>query len=272
MKTLPLIIALCATAGLASATTVVVNPLNMDGWNFYKTDTSVTYGAGDASGQMVFGPDTPPLGVGSANLNTGSDGFQSAQLRNSDWAGTAIADLTSLSYSTYATDWNGSQLPYLTIYLSNGDRAIFEPPYSNNTAYPGRGQAAPALDTWQTWDALSGYWYTDNYFGPGSSAVTWSDILTAEGAGVTIVNDAGNGGIGGIRLASGFASSGNYFNTYVDNFTIGTAASTITYDFEPIPEPSTWIGASLAALLLIVEITRARSFSKRALAAKRHHA
>jgi hypothetical protein len=235
-----------AIAVSGHAAVLTVTPTSMDGWAFYKTDPGNTYGAGDAVTGMVNGPATPPLGTGSANLNTGSDGSQSAQLRNSSWAGPAIANLTSLNYSTYATSWNGQQLPYLTMYLSNGDRLWFEPDYSSTDF--GGSQSAPTLNTWQTWDALDGKWYTDNHFGPGSNATTWANVLATEGSGVTIVNDAGHGGIGGIRIASGYASPGDTFDANVDAFTIGTAAGTTTYDFEAqaaVPEPTTLIIWSL---------------------------
>jgi hypothetical protein len=242
-----------------NAITTVVWPGNMDSWAFYITDTSVTYGAGDATAQMVNGPGTPPLGTGSAHFNTGSDGFQSAQLRNSSWAGTAIADLTSLSYSTYATAWNGQQVPYLTIWLSNGDRLWFEPAYSSASAGNGdpNPQADVALNNWQTWNALNGMWYTDNFFGPGSNAKTWADVLAAEGAGVTIVN---NGAKGGIRIASGFGSSGDTFDANVDAFTIGTAAGTTAYDFElngpSVPESTNTFGLLLVGMVALVVYLR----------------
>ena len=238
---------------MSAGASIVVSPGNMDGWAFAQTsgDPDYTYGAGDAVTGMVNGPATPPLGTGSAHLNTGSDGSQSAQLRNSSWAGTAIADLTSLTYSTYATSWNGQQVPYLTIWLSNGDRLVFEPDYSSATAGNGNLNPQPgtALNTWQNWNALNGMWYTDNHFGPGSNAATWADVLAAEGAGVTIVN-APNG-LGGIRIASGFGSQSDVFDAYVDNFTIGTAAGTTTYDFEaaaPVPEASTYLAGVLLLL------------------------
>ena len=103
------VIALLCLGGTAIAATVVVTPGSMDGWTFYKTDgdPTYTYGAGDAVTGMVNGPGTPPLGTGSAHFNTGSDGSQSAQLRNDSWAGTSLSSLTSLGYSTYATSWNG---------------------------------------------------------------------------------------------------------------------------------------------------------------------
>jgi hypothetical protein len=60
--------------------------------------------------------------------------------------------------------------------------------------------------------------------------------------------------IGGIRLTAGLAGAGDNFNTYVDNFTIGTAANTITYNFEAVPEPSSaaLLGIGLAAVVGMV--------------------
>ena len=126
------------------------------------------------------------------------------------------------------------------------DRLWFEPAYSSAGA--GNGDLNPqpnvAQNQWQTWNTLTGMWYSDNgnpsSNGPGSNAITLAAYLAAF-PNATIVNDAGQG-IGGIRIASGFASSSDNFNANVDAFTIGTAASTTTYDFEPaspVPEPAT---------------------------------
>ena len=168
---------------------------------------------GDRDGN---GPRHAAAGQWECAPDTGSNGFQSAQLRNSSWAGTAIADLTSLGYSTYATAWNGSQDTYMTIYLSNGDRLQFEPTYSRLAAGNGNPnpQADPALNTWQTWDALNGMWYSDNFGGPGSNAITWTTILTDEGPGVTIATDTANT-LGGIRIAAGFGLTDDNFDVNV---------------------------------------------------------
>lgn len=267
MKISILIFTLCAIAGIADAVTVVVDPNNMDGWTFYSTDSSGALNTGSNVGQMVTGPATPPLGVGSANLMTAAGaGDGSEQLRNTDWAGTLLSSITSLSYSTYATSIGGDQLPFLNLYIStqgNGvydDRLWFEPVYSSASAGNGNPNPQPniALNAWQTWNAFTGMWYSDsttpnaNAFpndpnGPGDHAITFAEFVAAF-PNATIVNPSA--GIGGIRLASGFSSPGDNYNTYVDGFTIGVSGVDTTYNFEPaaVPEPATVSLFGLSAL------------------------
>jgi hypothetical protein len=261
-------LAMCWTAHVQAGLTDVT-PGNMNGWSFYSTDSSGTLNTGSATTGLVTGPATPPLGTGCAQLMTGTGaGDGSAQLRNTSWAGTQLSTITTLSYSTYMTAWNGpgGQDTYLTLYLnttgvgsSYNDRLFFEPIYS--AAGAGNGnlnvQATPTLNVWQTWNLLTGMWYSDNGTpdsgvnpthanGPGDNAITLSAYLAAF-PNATIVNP--DTGVGGIRIAAGFASPGENFDDYVDNFSIGTAAGTTTYNFDPapaVPEPSTIIaGASL---------------------------
>ncbi len=84
-------------------------------------------------------------------------------MRTTEYEGLALSLINALSYSTYATVNNGSQLPYLALDVnwSGGttydDRLFFEPPYQQpTTGKPGTpNQGAGALNTWQTWDALA---------------------------------------------------------------------------------------------------------------------
>lgn len=243
-STLSLVGAVSAFAALglaptaSSAATVDVTPSSMGNWSFDNRDVGGNIGANPtASGSMVTGPGSPPLGTGSANLATGNgtiggDGAQ--ELRNTGYVGLALTSISALSYSTYATAWNGQQLPYLVLYTSNGNRLWFEPAYSP-------AQGAVALNTWQTWNTLTGGWYEDNGVGGQGvdKVVSWGTILAAN-LGASIVNQSGNG-LGGVRISSGFASANDQFNTNVDNFTLNDT----TFNFDPAasatPLPSTWL-------------------------------
>lgn len=233
---------LLATAGTASVTLaptiVVVSPVNMDGWAFQVTSA-------DGKGELVAGPATPPLGVGSAHLFTGTNGSESAQVRNTEFDGTPLGYLTILNYSTYAESWNGQQLPYIILNIDNDtdseieDLLFFEPAYqthiSGNPSLPDQGAAV--LNTWQEWDALHGGWWSLNGIAgatPGTGVKSLVDYLAVQ-PDARIVN---SDGLGGVRLVVGFADEADIFNGYVDKFRIGLLQDyrneETIYDFEPI--------------------------------------
>src|SRR4051794_32369363 len=83
------------SAGQASAaTTVVVGTNNTDGWHPRLTDdTGATDPSSDGYVKFRNGPGSPPLGTGSVELSTGTDGSGSAEIRNTEYDGTALADL-----------------------------------------------------------------------------------------------------------------------------------------------------------------------------------
>ena len=266
MRRLSFLAALAFAMGAASvyANTVLVTPTSMGNWSLFTTDASIIPGTGSATdtAAIVTGPSDPNTdGSGSVLLATGpGNGDHSAQLRDStDWVGTKVSDLTTLSYSTYVTASNQSppsQDSWLDIYIDNNndgvydDRLVFEPIYSDggDVTNPNGPEAVPAFDTWQTWDLLKGMWYSDNFGGPGANALTWSQILTDEGPDATIVDDTPDG-LGGIRFTVGEGSTTDNFSVNVDDFTIGTASNTVKYNFEPgaaVPLPaSVWSGIAL---------------------------
>src|ERR1017187_780173 len=110
---------LAPTASLAA--TIDVTPTSMGTWAFNNRDAGGNIGAeATASGGMGRGPATPPLVTGSANLATGNGvtgGDGAEELRNTGYVGLALSSISALSYSTYATAWNGQQLPYIVLYV-----------------------------------------------------------------------------------------------------------------------------------------------------------
>ena len=249
-----------ALAGAASAEIAVVYPGNMGTWSFFNADntgTACSPGPACATGAMVYGPATPPLGVGSANLQTASlNGDGAAQIKSTALNGTLLNSLLALSYSTYNVSNlpNGQQFPYLKLSVASAsanasDQFFFEPPYqtpgTGNSGLPNQGNTA--MNTWQTWDAFNGGWWDNNgTCNPGTGVCSLATLVAALGSpsDLTIV---------GLSLRVGYASPEDNFNGNVDNVIIGTTNGSTTYDFEPVspaPEPGTLVlfGAGCLAL------------------------
>ena len=248
-----LTLSLVAVTAASAATTVVVRPSSMGSWAAQTRDPNgiiVPMNDPYCHGSVAFvnGPASPPLGVGSAELRTGdgtTGGDCSTELRNSAYSGVKLSSLTALSYWTYVTTNNGQQFPYIELNIDSSgtgtapdDALFFEPPYQA----PGAGgsdcahQSSTVMLTWQSWDALSGCWWSNNgTLNPGTSTGTLGDYL-AQFPNARIVNSASGGGV---HVLMGFASPTDVFDGNVDAFTIGSHSST-TYDFEPnLPPPTT---------------------------------
>jgi hypothetical protein len=244
----PMIAVVAAVAGfltlglsLALASpTVVVNDRHPEGWAFLLTSAT-------GVGEFVDGPATPPLGMGSVRLTTGAHGHLSAQLRNPLFRGTRLADLTALTYTTYAMQWDGQALPYIMLNvdlngdgvfdLTDDDLLFFEPAYqtpaTGNLALPDQGPTL--LHTWQHWDALGGGWWSLHGIAaaiPGNGVKSLQQYLAAQPE-ATIVNTIR--GAGGVRLVVGFGAEQDEFDGNVDAFTIGVQGDDITYHFASGP-------------------------------------
>lgn len=225
-----------------SNSNVVVNPINLNGWNKLDSDPSVASG-------FETGPGSVPLGTGSFAFRIPADGDQYAIMRNNDYAGTPLADLTELSYSTYAVQNNGAQTPYLSIKIDydndniEDDRLYFEPVYQSGgySIVPGDGGTVPnqcgvnsncvTTGTWQTWNALVGGWWSNNDNTGGPPLRTLGGYIAAH-PGATILNDS----LGGVRLIAGGGSGAwDNFVGNVDRFVIGVNSSNTTFDFEAQP-------------------------------------
>ena len=172
----------------------VVNPATMDDWTFTTTSPR---GLTTAVAQMVDGPSTPPFGTGSARFRIGPGGFGTSELRHDALTGVLLSSLTDLRYSTLVTSKLDNNIIYLAIDLdlnNDGafdDRIVFEPKYQDGTFNPAiPAQPTVQLDTWQTWDAFGGGWWSRSCVAspftciagasPGAGVKSLADYLAIE--------------------------------------------------------------------------------------------
>ena len=262
-------------AVMVADTTIVVKPSQMDGWVFrtaHAAGGTITSTAG-----FEIGPATPPLGTGSAEMTTGSDGDSFAELRNVDYHGVLLSDITAMTYSTYVTtrDPASSVAPYILLSVdvdgdgdydpagSPDDGLFFEPAYQTGgyvTDPPGQiipvqnGGMVP-LNTWQTWDAEIGGWWSAKYGGLGGPPLTLLPNYLARLASLGFATPRianSDECLGGVRLRAGpGAGAWPNFEGNTDNFTIGVSGVNTTYDFEfedlPIPPCGSSPGTTITA-------------------------
>ena len=91
------LLALSVSAAFGLAATVV-SPANLNGWSFaLESDPTTT-----VKGNFMPGPGTAPLGLGSAHLAvTDAGGAGQVVLKTTQFKGTPLDQITSITYSTY---------------------------------------------------------------------------------------------------------------------------------------------------------------------------
>ncbi len=171
---------------------------------------------------LVFGPATPPLGLGSLQMNvTGAADHWSVY--NYDHTGTKLAGITALSYWTY-TD-NATTSPILQMEIDPGNTSGTDAgvTYSTLNFEPYLQTAGVTPDTWQQWNVLSGkVWGTHLTGAPEGAPLSWTGFLA------TYPNATITGGFGA-DVGSGWSA----MTGETDALTIGTTAQTTVYNFEP---------------------------------------
>lgn len=216
-----------AAAVGAGATTVVITSTDLVTGTPSPGQFAVINQSGGGGGAgMVFGPGTPPSGQGSLQLTvTGAADHWSVY--NYDHMGTALSAITALSYSTYTN--NATTAPALQLEINPEPSGSLNYSTLNFDPYINPDQQPLAPYTWQTWNVLAGkIWlsHTDSAVngGEGSQAtpITWADLLS------DYPNAVIKYGVG-VNVGSGWSA----MTGAADAFTIGTAAATTTYNFEP---------------------------------------
>lgn len=213
------------TRASSAASTVVVKPSQMNGWYFWN-DKNDTFGG--SPGQLVAGPMPAPLGVGSVRLGPLTDNGTTAAghsvIATDAYVGTPLANITSLSYSTYQPGPTLAitiqfDVRYRATDTAYGGRLVFEP-YQNGAHPVGAG--------WQSWSPLNGVWWAtkttaagSNGLCPQASPCAWSQIVTLFPAAQVY---------GRFLLKAG--SNWNGFDGNADALTIGVSGTDTTFDFE----------------------------------------
>lgn len=250
-------VGLCAALGSAPSlaqTTVTVSPFDMKDWTFFDDGTIRPCSAGEFCG-MVDGPDAPPAGDGSANLElVGLDKRPSLGARL-DWlAGVRLADIDVLRYSTYVKVNQNVQAIALQFPVDNDvmdqdfafrGRLVFEPYFE-----PSLGPVQKLV--WQTWDTLHGKWWLSSAGNPDRFPST----VCSQSAPCTVSELVGHYPNIGVRdvlfdpnvilkAGGGWA----IFSGNVDALTIGITGSVpTTYNFERGPKDKAacfnggWVG------------------------------
>lgn len=214
-------------SGLAQ-TTETVDEGNTD-WGFLNETVPPP---GSATSEFVIGPGTPPMGGGSARLTLGaaSDGvLVGTQLH----AGVRLADITTLRYATYQ-----NQTPQAIALQFNVDYDDTD----GNTNWQGRLVFEPStigpvqINTWQTWNALNGSWWSTGTPVVGGTAAaspctqaapcSWAQVLANF---PNIANQSG--ALAGILFKAGSGWTAGWDGN-VDQFQIQTGAFNVIYNFE----------------------------------------
>ena len=233
----------CASAVFAQTTTVTVSSIDMKGWTFFDDAGPTPCFATDVCA-MVGGPAMPPAGSGSARLklvattDRPSLGALLVQL-----AGKRLADITTLSYSTYKTSPT-TPTDVLAIALQFPvDNDVTD----NNFAFRGRLVFEPYQEpslgpvqsgVWQTWNTLNGKWWLSS----AGNLARFPSSVCAQSTPCTVAELLGHYPNIGIRDVPGepntiLKAGGGWasFDGNTDALKVGIGGTTTTYNFEVGP-------------------------------------
>jgi hypothetical protein len=228
-----------ATSLLFSQNVITVTDCNLNGW--------IKQPIGKSSLDLVNGPVNPPAGHGSLKFYVPEGGIfwpgDFVRFRNGQYSGTLLSTLTELSYQTYVEARDTiADIHFLVVLVDiNGDgtaehNLVFDPRYQNPKFIKGLmpDQGITKEQVWQKWDALHGGWFFggDAITDPDHSGpfFTLGEYLSLY-PNAAIRNDAAKGGPAIRVTAGGVVFNPNFYGS-IDDFKIGIAGKTTSYDFE----------------------------------------
>lgn len=238
----PILFALALVSGVSAATTVVT-PDDMaanltdvvadpTSWFFYNDETDTI---DNSLGAFVMGPGTPPAGDGSVEIVV--SGTERRNLATYQFAGTPLADITDLRFSTYNPSLGNGGSADRSAYLNFNVDFDGSDTWQRRLAYVPRQNGAVLQDAWQEWDAIDGggaLWWWSGYASSGNmwpdgntdEYRTWDDLLTSFPGIRVRVSDPWLG----LRVGEPYADG---YTENMDAFVFGvTGEEATTFDFE----------------------------------------
>jgi hypothetical protein len=195
--------------------------------NWYTEDTRM-------GGAISFVNDySAPLGLGKGSLEMTTDQSTNAkaQLISHQFAGTPLADVTTLGNQTYHAPESVKPDADASFQLqvdldgkpTTADRStlVYEPYWNGNVT-----------EDWQSWDLMTGKFWSSKSFGGliagagGPPLYTLADVLTLDPNAVVL-------GIG-----ANVGSNNPSYTVAVDGITFGTTSGTTLFDFEHLVLPT----------------------------------
>lgn len=218
-----------------------IRPSNMQGWQFYNDQADQPI---DPS--MEAGPETPPLGVGSALLQIGGDA-EGKLLSANILMGTPIADFETLEYSYYVTSSTSDTAPSFQLGidfdLTDGNEG-----FQGRMVYVPSATGPAPEGEWVTVNTLldngTGNWFFSRQASsdgkcPLGDPCNLSEILADfPNIGIHPIGEEGTGagfGFIGMKVGSGEGA----VDANVDAVKIkleGADQNTVVYNFEPDPQ------------------------------------
>ncbi|MFN8592240.1 MAG: hypothetical protein U0031_12340 [Thermomicrobiales bacterium] len=218
--------------------TVTVRPSRLQGWTFYNDQADQPI---DPSFEI--GPESPPLGVGSAQLLV-EDSTQGKLLAANILTGTPLSALATLEYSFYVTNATSDTGPSLQLGI-DFDLTDDQEGFQGRMVYVPSATAAVPEGEWITVDVLAdndgGNWFFTRQASSGgkcplSDPCNFSEILADfPNIGIHPVGPQGTGagfGFIGFKVGSGEGA----VDANVDSLRLkldGTGQNTFVYNFEP---------------------------------------
>lgn len=224
---------LVSLADLIASSTLFAEPKS---WFFYNDETDVI---DNSLGSFVNGPDTAPVGDGSAEITV--TGTERRNLATYQFSGIKLADVTSLKFSTYNPSAGNGGSANRSAYLNFNVDFDGSDNWQKRLAYVPNKNGTVTQDAWQEWDAVNSgnaEWWWSGYAGNGNKWPdgdtdeyrTWDDLISSFPDIGFRTTDSWTGLRVGEPYNDGYTEN---IDKFVMGVKDGATVTTTTYDFEP---------------------------------------